>query len=134
MICSYYGKNIDLISLRQQFNLSTRGTTLANLIKIGEHLGLASCPLSLDLDDLKNLRVPCILHWEFNHFVVLVSIKRKGIIILDPDQGRRFVKLEDMSKSFTGIALEVWPNITFTKNTIKNKINLKKLINCNRVY
>lgn len=129
MICSYYGKNIDLISLRQQFNLSTRGTTLANLIKIGEHLGLASRPLSLDLDDLKNLRVPCILHWEFNHFVVLVSIKRKGIIILDPDQGRRFVKLEDMSKSFTGIALEVWPNTTFTKNTIKNKINLKKLIN-----
>lgn len=129
MICNYYGKHIDLISLRQRFNLSTRGTNLSNLIKISEQLGLASRPLSLDLDDLKNLRMPCILHWEFNHFVVLVNIKRNGIVLLDPAQGRRCVKLEELSRSFTGIALEVWPNTKFTKNTIINKLNLNKLIN-----
>ncbi|SQI45123.1 ABC-type bacteriocin/lantibiotic exporters, contain an N-terminal double-glycine peptidase domain [Serratia plymuthica] len=64
MVCGHYGKNIDLIALRQQFNLSARGTTLSGLSGIAEQLGLASRPLSLDIDELGALKMPCILHWS----------------------------------------------------------------------
>src|SRR5476649_2573779 len=75
MVCGHYGKNVNLISLRQQFNLSARGTTLSGLTGIAEQLGLATRPLSLELGEISSLKMPCILHWEFNHFVVLVSTR-----------------------------------------------------------
>ncbi|MBS2693936.1 colicin V synthesis protein, partial [Salmonella enterica subsp. enterica serovar 1,4,[5],12:i:-] len=57
MICGYYGKNIDMIALRRQFNLSTRGATLVGLTGIAEQLGLSTRPLSLDLDELGALKL-----------------------------------------------------------------------------
>lgn len=84
MICGRYGKNVDLIALRQQFNLSARGTTLSGLTGIAEQLGLSSRPLSLDIDELGALKMPCVLHWDFNHFVVLVSVRRNHVVIHDP--------------------------------------------------
>lgn len=106
MICGYYGKNIDLIALRRQFNLSARGTTLGGVTAIAEQLGLSSRPLSLELDELGALKLPCILHWEFNHFVVLVSVKGHRAVLHDPARGRRAVSLTELSRSFTGVALE----------------------------
>ncbi|WP_049277965.1 cysteine peptidase family C39 domain-containing protein, partial [Serratia marcescens] len=88
MICGHYGKNIDLIALRRQFNLSTRGATLAGLSGIAEQLGLSTRPLSLDLNELGALKMPCLLHWEFNHFVVLVSVKGHRAVLHDPARGR----------------------------------------------
>ncbi|MBB1584761.1 peptidase domain-containing ABC transporter [Serratia sp. OS31] len=128
MICAYYGKNIDLISLRQQFNLSARGATLSGLTGIAEQLGLATRPLSLELHELSALKTPCILHWEFNHFVLLVSIRGNRVVLHDPARGHRVVGLTELSKSFTGIALEAWPDSTFTAETIRNRLSLGKLI------
>lgn len=58
MVCGHYGKNIDLISLRQQFNLSARGTTLAGVKEIAAQLGLASRALSLDMEEINALKTP----------------------------------------------------------------------------
>lgn len=132
MICGHYGKNSDLISLRQHFNLSARGTTLSALSHIADQLGLASRPLSLELNELSALRVPCILHWDFNHFVVLVSVQQNRVILHDPARGRRTVKFEDMSHYFTGIALEVWPGSTFKAETVSHQFSIRALIE--RVY
>lgn len=129
MICGYYGKNIDILSLRQQFNMSSRGITLVTLTDIAEKLGLSSRALSLELDELSDLILPCILHWEFNHFVVLLSIKRNRVVLHDPAIGQRIVTFSELTKSFTGIAFEVWPGSEFTTNRVKNKIGLRKLIN-----
>lgn len=128
MICGYYGKNIDLISLRQQFNLSARGATLAGAQGIATQMGMITRALSLDLDEITSLKKPCILHWDFNHFVVLVSVKRRHFVIHDPARGRRSVGLQEMSQHFTGVALEVWPGSDFTAETIRNKISLVTLI------
>lgn len=70
MICGHFGKNIDLIYLRRKFNLSARGATLAGINGIAEQLGMATRALSLELDELRVLKTPCILHWDFSHFVV----------------------------------------------------------------
>lgn len=128
MICGFYGKNVDLIALRRQFNLSARGSTLSGLRGIAEQLGLATRPLSLDLDELAALKMPCVLHWEFNHFVVLVSVKRNCVVLHDPARGRRTVSLSELSQSFTGVALETWPDSTFTAETVHNRLSLGTLI------
>lgn len=127
MICGHYGKNIDLIALRQQFNLSARGTTLAGLTGIAEQLGLTTRPLSLELNELNALKTPCVLHWDFNHFVVLVSVKRNHVVLHDPARGRRTVPITEVSQSFTGVALEVWPGSTFTADTVRHQFSLSKL-------
>ncbi|EJL81656.1 peptidase domain-containing ABC transporter [Pantoea sp. GM01] len=128
MICGYYGKNVDLIALRRQFNLSARGTTLSALTGIADQLGLSTRPLSLDIDELGALKIPCILHWEFNHFVVLVSIRHNGVVLHDPARGRRTVSRAELSKNFSGVALEACPVSTFTANSVHNKISLRTLI------
>ncbi|MEN4240497.1 peptidase domain-containing ABC transporter [Serratia marcescens] len=128
MICGFYGKNVDLIALRRQFSLSTRGATLTGLTGIAEQLGLATRPLSLDIDELSALKLPCILHWEFNHFVVLVSIKGHRAVLHDPARGRRAVSLTELSHSFTGVALEAWPGSAFTADSVRHRIHLRTLI------
>ncbi|EDW5993970.1 peptidase domain-containing ABC transporter, partial [Salmonella enterica subsp. salamae] len=129
MICSYYGKEIDLISLRQQFNLSARGTTLASIKSIAAELEMTTRALSLDLDEVHLLKKPAILHWNFNHFVVLVGSKRRGYIIHDPARGRIIVSKDEMSRSFTGVALEIWPDCRFKEEKVKKRINITTLIN-----
>lgn len=129
MMCGYYGKSIDLIALRQRFNLSARGTTLAGIKKIATQLGMTSRAFSLDLHEINALKTPCILHWDFNHFVVLVSVSRNRFILHDPARGRRVVALSEMSQYFTGVALELWPGSDFTVETVKNRIQLRTLLN-----
>lgn len=87
MVFGHYGKSIDLFSLRQQFNISSRGATLYSIRTIAVQMGMTARALSLDLNELNVLRRPCILHWNFNHFVVLVSVKRNGFVLHDPARG-----------------------------------------------
>ncbi|EFM0541908.1 peptidase domain-containing ABC transporter [Escherichia coli] len=129
MICGHFGKNIDLIYLRRKFNLSSRGATLAGINGIAEQLGMATRALSLELDELRVLKTPCILHWDFSHFVVLVSVKRNRYVLHDPARGIRYISREEMSRYFTGVALEVWPGSEFQSETLQTRISLRSLIN-----
>ncbi|HBC3193402.1 TPA: peptidase domain-containing ABC transporter [Escherichia coli O146] len=129
MICGYFGKNIDLISLRRKFNLSARGANLAGINGIADQLGMVTRALSLELEELGALKMPCILHWDFSHFVVLVSVKRNRYVLHDPARGRRYLGREEMSRYFTGIALEVWPGSEFQAETQQTRISLRSLIN-----
>lgn len=128
MVCGHFGKNIDLISLRQQFNLSARGSTLASIRDIALQLGMTTRALSLDLDEITSLKRPCILHWNFNHFVVLVGIKRKRFILHDPARGRATVSQKEFSTNFTGVALEVWPGSSFTAECVNKRLSIAELI------
>ncbi|WP_318376631.1 peptidase domain-containing ABC transporter [Enterobacter sp.] len=132
MIGGHYGKQSDLLTLRQQFNLSARGTTLSGLSHIADQLGLATRALSLELNEISALKMPCILHWDFNHFVVLVSVKKNCVILHDPARGRRTVGPEELSRYFTGVALEVWPGSHFKTEALTQKFSLSTLIK--RVY
>ncbi|EKZ2183424.1 peptidase domain-containing ABC transporter [Salmonella enterica] len=129
MVFGHYGKSIDLFSLRQQFNISSRGATLYSIRTIAVQMGMTARALSLDLNELNVLRRPCILHWNFNHFVVLVSVKRNGFVLHDPARGRIIVSKAEASKCFTGIALEIWPGSTFRRERVKKRLNLVTLIN-----
>src|SRR5450830_1922032 len=79
MVAGFYGYRSDLASLRRQFPISLKGATLGNLIHIANQLQLATRPLKLDIGELRQLKLPCILHWNFNHFVVLQEVGTRSI-------------------------------------------------------
>jgi ATP-binding cassette subfamily B protein RaxB len=109
MLAVHFGHQTNLVELRRRFGVSGQGATLKHLVRIADQIGLASRPLRLELDELSLLKVPCILHWDLNHFVVLKSVSRTNIVIHDPGAGIRCLPLSEVSKHFTGIALELTP-------------------------
>lgn len=128
MMCRYLGKDIDLFSLRQKYGISSHGATLASLIEIAQKIGLDSRPLSLELEEISLLKRPCILHWDLSHFVVLVRIKRNQVIIHDPALGRCSLSMTEFSQHFTGVALELWPNPNFARQTERQNLRLWNLL------
>ncbi|EGZ44287.1 peptidase domain-containing ABC transporter [Neisseria wadsworthii] len=127
-IAGYHGYHTDLRTMRHRYSLSQKGSTLADIVRFANDLNLTSRALRLDLDDLGNLRVPCILHWDLNHFVVLKEVVKDGIVIMDPGMGMRKIKLEEVSQKFTGIALELWPNTHFEEKEEKQKVRILTLL------
>ncbi|RWR02349.1 ABC transporter [[Pantoea] beijingensis] len=128
MIANYYGYKIDMITLRRRFSTSLKGATLADIMQLSQQLGMSSRALRLEIDELHKLKMPCILHWDMNHFVVLKEVTKKKIVIHDPSRGRRDVALDEVSKSFTGIAMELIPNADFVKKKEKETLSMLKLI------
>lgn len=128
MIAGFHGHRTDLASLRRQFPISLKGTTLSHLIKIANSLELGTRALKLELEDLGHLKLPCILHWNFNHFVVLKEVSTKIITVHDPAFGIRKLPLDEASKAFTGVALELWPQAGFKPQEQKQPIKLRSLM------
>ncbi|WP_374620028.1 peptidase domain-containing ABC transporter [Pandoraea sp.] len=128
MVAGRYGRCVDLQSLRTRFPISQMGATLASVVSIARCLNLASRAVSLPLDALPKLRLPCILHWNFDHFVVLVRVSAQSAIIHDPSMGRRTVAMSDVSKSFTGVALELWPGDDFVARDERKKVHIADLL------
>ena len=123
MVSGFYGHRFDMLTLRRRF-----ATTLEQLMDMAGRLQLASRPLRLDLHELRELRLPCVLHWNLNHFVVLQAVGRQHIVIVDPASGRRKVSLAEVSRAFSGIALELWPLADFEEKDEARPVPLKKLV------
>ncbi|WP_309252057.1 cysteine peptidase family C39 domain-containing protein [Photobacterium damselae] len=127
MICHFYGKHTSLSQLREDFG-SARGINLVDLKKVASKLGLNTRVLSLDIENLYQVKKPCLMHWNFNHFVVLVKTKKNKFIIHDPYKGRVSINYQDMSNSFTGIVAELIPKTNFKKETISDKMNILSIV------
>ncbi|MDD3765188.1 MAG: peptidase domain-containing ABC transporter [Nevskiales bacterium] len=128
MVAGYHGFRTDLATLRRHFPVSLKGTTLATMMQVASSLGLSTRAVKLELEDLAELRLPCILHWDFNHFVVLQKVGLRGVTVHDPAVGIRRLSLDELSSSFTGVALELWPGADFKRATIKQKVRLRELM------
>lgn len=127
MVAAYHGHDVDLAGLRRRFSTSLKGVNLAQVMGMAARLGFASRPLKLDLPDLKQLKRPCLLHWDMNHFVVLKRVTSRGIVIHDPAHGVRTLRLAEVSAHFTGVALELSPSADFTPVTERQSVSLRAL-------
>ncbi|MEY3762573.1 MAG: Toxin translocation ATP-binding protein, partial [Pseudomonadota bacterium] len=114
MIANAHGQHWHLMDLRHKFPQSLKGANLKQLIDHSLVLGFNARPVRLELEELHQLRMPCILHWDLNHFVVLQKINGNKITLLDPALGIRVVSHSEVSQHFTGIALELTPQADFT--------------------
>lgn len=109
MCATHFGYQTDLVDMRRRFGLSLRGAGMKDLIRIADQVGLASRPVRLEMTELHLLHLPCILHWDLNHFVVLKSVGRGHIVIHDPAVGACRIRFAEASKHFTGVAMELTP-------------------------
>lgn len=128
MIAGHHGFRTDLSALRARFSLSLKGSNLAQLVRYANDLNLFSRPLRLEVDELSSLKLPCILHWNLNHFVVLQKVEQKGIVIHDPSVGVRKVAFTEVGKHFTGVALELTPTMQFTVADEARRVSLHGLM------
>jgi ATP-binding cassette subfamily B protein RaxB len=127
MVAQAHGLHVTLPELRRRFALSLKGARLDQLIRIAQQLQLHARPLRLEMQDLPRLSLPCILHWDMNHFVVLARVGRRRIIILDPAIGERRLCTEEFSRHFTGVALELSPTTEFRPRKARAAIRLHQL-------
>jgi ATP-binding cassette subfamily B protein RaxB len=91
-------------------------------------LGLGSRALRAEPEELAQLQLPCILHWDMNHFVVLVSLRRGGARIHDPARGVRRIDRLALSRHFTGVALELQPTPSFVPARRRQTVRLRQLL------
>ena len=111
MILAYYRKWIPLEQARADCGVSRDGCNARNIYRAAVSYGLKPTAYRMEPSELRNIKFPAIIHWNFNHFVVLNGFKRKRAVINDPGRGVVEVPLEEFDKAFTGIVItfEVTP-------------------------
>ncbi|WP_387490183.1 cysteine peptidase family C39 domain-containing protein [Photorhabdus sp. RM96S] len=125
MILCYYGCDTTLKELKGNNNFDSRGLRLKDLLEISENNKLNTNVYSLDVDEINLLKKPCILHWDMNHFVILEKVNKNKFFILDPEKGERILSINEISKHFTGVAIELTPTPEFKKRSSFNKKTIK---------
>ena len=128
MAAAYHGLRSDLPTLRQRFQMSLKGATMADLVRIAGHLQLNARALRAEMSHLPDLVLPCILHWDLNHFVVLKDVTRGVAVIHDPARGVRRLSMAEVSKHFTGVVLELTPQADFKPRTEQQSVTLRQLL------
>ncbi len=123
MICAYYGKNVPLEQMRIETGVSRDGSKASNVIKAARKFGMEAKGYRYSLKKLtEKAKVPCIIHWNFNHFVVYEGSKGKYHYINDPGEGRRRLTFDELDLGYTGITMQFEPTVEFTEESGKRTL------------
>ena len=128
MVAGAHGLDTDLPALRQRLRPSMKGMSAADLADMGATLGLAPRAVRAEPEQLEQLALPCVLHWDLNHFVVLKAVGRGSVEIHDPARGARRLSLDEVSRHFTGVVLELTPGATFRPRSERQQVSLAHLL------
>lgn len=128
MISSFYQQKTDLITIRKKLGYSESGISIRTLCEYAKQINLDSRPLKTDVHEIEQLRLPCILHWNLNHFVVLIQCSKKSVIIHDPAIGKVKYSIEKFKEHYTGIAVEIFPTIDFKKGNVSQGLKLNPFL------
>lgn len=131
MVASHHGYQTDLSALRARHSLSLKGATLKQVMRIAEEIGFNARPLRGEIDDLPHLSLPAILHWDLNHFVVLTKIGQglggKRYHIHDPAKGVLRLTRDELSRHFTGVALDLLKSESFKPKIERTTLRITQL-------
>jgi NHLM bacteriocin system ABC transporter peptidase/ATP-binding protein len=123
MILAYYKKYVPLEQLRSDCNVSRDGSTAKYINLAARHHGMQAKGYRMSLEKIKEeTEFPMIIHWNFNHFVVLCGFKGGKAVINDPAGGRVLVDMEEFDRSYTGIVLKIKPSENFTPSGKKKSV------------
>ncbi len=128
MILNYYGYMISVTESAKACESYGVGISTRNIINASKEFGLDAKLYSVELNHLEKMHYPMIIHWEFNHFVVLEKIEDDKAIIIDPAFGRRTVPFEEFDQSFTGMAVTLVPTNKFKKRKGKSNVRFRHTI------
>ncbi|WP_298199056.1 peptidase domain-containing ABC transporter [Novosphingobium sp.] len=131
MVASFHGHQTDLTTLRRQFAISLKGATLKTLIGIADDLGFNGRPLRGEPEELGEIALPAILHWDLNHFVVLARVERSlrgtRYHVHNPALGEEVLTEAELSRHFTGVVLELTPSERFQRKTERAPLRITQL-------
>lgn len=113
MLAQHHGKNLSLQVLRERFVPPTRGTSINELIQMAQSIGMLARVYRAEPGHLAQLKLPCVLHWDIVHFVVLEACNGDTFDIVDPAIGRIRVSRDELNRRFTGIVIEAEPGSDF---------------------
>jgi ATP-binding cassette subfamily B protein RaxB len=138
MIATYHGFMTDLVAMRQRMSVSMKGTTLKTIAQIAETMKMSARGVKVSLDAMNKVKLPAILHWDMNHFVVLTKVSGSGanqtITVHDPALGRRVLNRKETSDHFTGVAMEMLPTPGFRPVEERERISSWKLLSAASGY
>lgn len=113
IVLAYYGKYVSLEEMRVACGVSRDGSNAANMLKAARQFGLTAQGAKVEIEGLESLKLPVILYWRLNHFVILEGIEKNSVYINDPAQGRRKISWQELDISYTGIILILKPASNF---------------------
>jgi ATP-binding cassette subfamily B protein RaxB len=128
MIAGWFGHRIDLVSLRMSHATSANGLSVHSMAHLAEQIGLKARALRLEPQYLAQLKMPAVLHWDMNHFVVLKSVGRRTIVVHDPARGVLRLTPGEVADHFTGIAVEFSPAENFKPIRRERRLPLSRLL------
>ena len=123
MILAYFGKWLPLSQVRYDCGVSRDGSNLKNISAAANNYGLKTKAFSIEPEDLRELPLPCIAHWDFQHFVVITGIRGNTIFMNDPARGKVKMPLSDADESLTGIVLTFEPGPDFERGGHRSSIS-----------
>jgi len=126
-VLATFGNHIDLRDLRRQFPVSGTGARLADLVDIARTMRLEGRGIVVGADEVAALRLPCILHWNDDHFVVLARRRLRSVVIHDPARGEKVLTWPEFQRFFSGIALELSPMIGFESRPMRERLHWRQV-------
>lgn len=125
IVLGYYGLYLSSEEARAACGISRDGSKAINIIKAARRYGMDAGGLSIhEIEDLRQIKPPFIIFWQFNHFMVVEGIEKNTIYINDPGTGPRTISFEEFDKDYTGIVIKLTPGEEFTPGGKKEKSTL----------
>jgi ABC-type bacteriocin/lantibiotic exporter with double-glycine peptidase domain len=124
MLLNYYGRKATIADVRERCQVGRDGLSALDLVKATRSYGLRVRAVSLQEDDLSLTTLPAIVHWEFNHFLIVERVSAAWVEVVDPAVGRRRLTTAEFFNGFTGIVLMLEPGVQFERTASTRRVSL----------
>lgn len=125
MLLSYYGRKTSVSEVRDRCNVGRDGLSALDIVKAARMYGMRVRAVALQENDFRLVTLPAIVHWEFNHFLIVERWSPTHVDLVDPALGRRRVTIAEFDNSFTGVVMMLEPGVQFDRNSAARHMRLR---------
>ena len=121
MILGYYGRKTSISELSTRYGVGRDGLSALGIVRAARNYGMRVRAISLQQNDFRFVKLPAIVHWEFNHFLVVERWSRKHVYVVDPARGRYRLTHDEFDEGFTGVVITLEPGVTFDRHAAPSR-------------